>query len=213
MSIFLKEIFPTMLLSGQANDLSICEKAVALALEFKSTAKDATLVSDKWNSQIASSDQADFDKHGVTSYNSGCLLEKSEWKEVVDYVQHFASTMVGSVSGGQKQLKLINMWLTVYPADAFVPAHVHSNSLLSGVLYVKAEKDCGNIVFQDPAYIAKTMFINGSCVFPTPPTNFAHTPETGNMVIFPSWLPHATQPNKSGENRIMISFNMDMVAP
>jgi len=213
MSVFLKDIFPTMLLSGQADDLSMCEKAESLALAFKETAQNATLVSDHWNLQTPSSEQEEFDKHGVTSFNSGNLLEKEEWAEVSAFIYDFANTMVRSMYDGPNRLSLINMWTTVYPEGAFVPEHIHANSLLSGVFYVKAEENCGNIVFHDPAYIAKTMFVRDKYSFPTVNTNFEHQVRAGNMVIFPSWLPHATLANKSGQNRIILSFNMDLVPP
>ena len=29
------------------------------------------------------------------------------------------------------------------------------------------------------------------------------------MILFPSWLPRSTRPNLSGEDRIIVSFNLD----
>ena len=33
----------------------------------------------------------------------------------------------------------------------------------------------------------------------------------GDLLIFPSYLPHYVEPNKSDEDRIVISFNIDII--
>ena len=35
-------------------------------------------------------------------------------------------------------------------------------------------------------------------------------PEEGLLVLFPSWLHHSVQANTSNEERIVISFNIDL---
>ena len=37
------------------------------------------------------------------------------------------------------------------------------------------------------------------------------TPAENNLIIFPSWLEHFTNPNESGEDRISISFNIELL--
>jgi len=61
--------------------------------------------------------------------------------------------------------------------------------------------------------VAKTMFIRNYNDFPTVPTVYTQEIKEGQMVIFPAWLPHLTEVNKSQGNRIMVSFNIDMKDP
>ena len=119
--------------------------------------------------------------------------------------------MIQSVNGGNKIPSIINMWTTIYPTGAFVPEHIHSNSLFSGVFYAKTPENCGNIVFKDLSSVAKTMYVPNVREFPAVDTMHVHHVKESSMVIFPSWLPHWTQPNESDEDRIMVSFNIDMV--
>lgn len=209
MSEFYKGIFQTPLLVGKSDRGDIREKICQLALKFKENATDAGLVSEEWNYGKTSSDQADFDKFGVTSFKSGSLLDDPEWADVVEFLYDFARTMVGSINAvGAEQLSFINSWVTIYPPGTNVPEHVHSNSLLSGVFYAKVPENAGNLLFKDPSAVAKTMYITAYNQFPTVNTVYTHAVEEGQMVIFPSWLPHLTEKNRSNEDRIMVSFNI-----
>jgi uncharacterized protein (TIGR02466 family) len=211
MQQFLRTILPIPIMAGVTDNTAICQKVCDLAYAFKSQAQDASLVSEQWLRGTRSSNQADFDKKGVTSFNSGSLIEKPEWREVVEFIFSFARTMIQSVNNTPAKPVIISMWTTIYPPGAFVPEHVHSNALLSGVFYAKAPPNCGHLVFKDPAAVAKTMFIRKMREFPTVETTHVHEVKPGAMVIFPAWLPHFTERNESNEDRIIVSFNINMV--
>lgn len=212
MNPFLRSIFPTPLLVGASDNAAICQKACALAYAFKSDAKDALLVSEQWTRGTRSSSQEEFAQKGVTSFSSASLIKNPDWGEVASFIYALASTMIRSVNNNPAaKPSLVDMWTTIYPRGAFVPEHVHSNALLSGVFYANAPQGCGNLVFKDPAYVAKTMFLRNPGEFPSVGTMHVIEVKTGTMVIFPAWLPHQTEPNESEEDRIIISFNLNMV--
>lgn len=213
MSNFLRGIFQTPLLVGNSDSVEIRKKICELALRFKENATDARLVSGGWNYGAKSSSPDDFDKFGVTSFGEKSLLDEAEWKEISTFLYDFARTMISSVNNDTSVVSFINSWVTIYPPGAYVPEHIHSNSMLSGVFYAKVPENGGNLLFKDPSAVAKTMFIRHYNDFPTVPTIYTHVVEEGQMVIFPSWLPHMTEVNKSNENRIMVSFNIDMKDP
>jgi hypothetical protein len=214
--MFLQHIFATPILLGESDNVSIRENIIKLAYEFKATASNASLVSEQWNHRGKSSDQSDFDTYGVTSFTSPLssgqcsLTGEPEWAPVCEFILDFARTMVSTVHDKPEDIFLLNMWTTIYPPGAYVPEHIHSNSLLSGVFYAKAEPNCGNLVFHDPSYIAKSMYLYKHNTFPTVDTKYTQQVKTGAMILFPSWLPHKTEVNNSGEDRIIISFNIGM---
>lgn len=207
MSQFIRQIFPTPFFVGTSPNTEIREKICELAYAFKDEAQDAGLVSVAWDLNGKSSRKEDFDEYGVTSFYSKNLLNEEPWFPVIDFIHDFSASMIRTVYNGEDSM-ILNMWTTIYPQGAFVPAHIHDNSLLSGVFYAKAKPNCGNLVFEDPAHIAKNMSSRGANVFPTLPTRYTQDVEEGMMVLFPSWLPHQTRPNKSGEDRIIVSFNI-----
>jgi len=207
---FLQNIFQTPLLVGYSDSKHIQEKICTLAYKFIETASNAGLVSEGWNYAKRSSSKEDFNNYGVTSFNSNSLLDLPEWKEVIDFLYDFANTMISTVNDSNKNIKFVNSWVTIYPPKTYVPEHIHSNSLLSGVFYAKVSNNCGNLIFKDPAAVAKTMCIADINYFPTVKTIYTHIVEQGQMIIFPSWLPHLTEQNHSDSDRIMVSFNIDL---
>tara|TARA_Y100001938_G_scaffold23471_1_gene30596 strand:+ start:19 stop:603 length:585 start_codon:yes stop_codon:yes gene_type:complete len=102
-----------------------------------------------------------------------------------------------------------NMWANINPPGGYNMPHVHPNSHFSGVYYIKAPKDSGNIVFNEPktgAHMVMPRRKEGK-----PPSHLwkeVHVdPLEGRIIIFPSWLWHSVQPNKSNDIRISVSFN------
>ena len=205
---FILPIFQTPILIGSSDNREIRDKMISLVEKFKDNAENARLVSEDWDHARRSSDKKDFLKSGLTTFGSNNnLLSDPEWNDAVAFLQHFSSSMIGSVTENT-DYGMTNMWATLYPKGAFVPQHTHSNSVLSGVFYVKTSENCGNIVFQDPAWVAKIMQTRKNH-WPACQTKFSVPPEDGMMILFPSWLPHGTEINNSDDDRIIVSFNID----
>jgi ectoine hydroxylase-related dioxygenase (phytanoyl-CoA dioxygenase family) len=59
------------------------------------------------------------------------------------------------------------------------------------VVYLKCAPKCGDLFFTKCGQ-----------------DNLAITPEVGKMVLFPSFLKHGVQTNKSNQNRISLAFNL-----
>jgi uncharacterized protein (TIGR02466 family) len=216
MSNFIKNIFPTPVFAAVSDNEEIQKLISELVYKWKdetyvTMAKlkfaQAGLMSYHWDLGSESNSRADFEKFGITTFYSGNLAEKSEWEPVSDFVKTISKAMIGELYQGK--MVITNMWATIYPKGAYVPEHIHNNSLYSGVYYVKAKPSCGNLVFKDPAYISKTMSSQIGTGFPNIPIVHTQEVEEGLMVLFPSWLPHSSQPNESDEDRIILSFNLD----
>ena len=104
-----------------------------------------------------------------------------------------------------------NAWAMVNRAGDSVRAHLHPNSLFSGVFYLRAPADCGSIAFLDPRAGAQVL---------KPPLREAEgsdasgrilrQPQPGLMLLFPGWLWHEVERSRSGEERICVSFNIGM---
>lgn len=210
MSEFIKPIFSTPLLIAKCDNTEVLSEANSLAYALRDNITTGSLVSEKWDLGIKSSNKEDFYTSGVTSFNSTeNLCAKPEWNNITKFVHEFVGILLNSVDVNKPPYSIINMWTTIYPQNCFVPEHIHSNSYLSGVFYTKAEKDCGDLVFHDPSWVAKSMFMHTNIPkFPNVETKHPITPEPGLLVIFPSWLPHRSLPNSSGDDRIILSFNI-----
>jgi uncharacterized protein (TIGR02466 family) len=105
-------------------------------------------------------------------------------------------------------LVITQMWMNKNGPGDFNKPHVHPNSFLSGVYYVQTPPQCGNIEFYDPipgrTMIGYPVREGGS----GSSSSKEFMPEAGMLLVFPSWLQHGVQPNRSSDLRMSISFNV-----
>tara|TARA_R100001443_G_scaffold31431_1_gene45414 strand:+ start:699 stop:1394 length:696 start_codon:yes stop_codon:yes gene_type:complete len=208
---FRRQIFSTPIFFGYT-DLDLAKRAEELALIFKNQINQKEgLVGEKWNECATSEDKNDFDKYGVTSYNSRNFAQEEKWQDIKCELENVCKRMLEESINQSIEMNITDMWTTLYPEESFIPQHIHPNSEWSAVFYAKAEKNCGDIVWQDPSWIAKSMCQNVPTELNEYQTTYQLTPQTGGIALFPSFLPHETRPNRSGEERIIISFNLSLV--
>ena len=108
-----------------------------------------------------------------------------------------------------KEPTMGNMWANINPSGAMNRPHIHPNSHFSGVYYIKAPKNSGQIVFNDPRTTSHMVMPNR--IKETPPPHLWREvridPLEGRIIIFPAWLWHCVEPNESNDIRISVSFN------
>jgi uncharacterized protein (TIGR02466 family) len=100
-------------------------------------------------------------------------------------------------------------WVNVNGPGSYNERHSHdphSGTFLSGVFYVKCPEGSGRIRFYDPRphiqSAADMKYYNRSDTYHWFP------PIPNTMIMFPSWLEHDVEINRSTEERISISFNI-----
>ena len=87
-------------------------------------------------------------------------------------------------------------WCVVLKKGGYQKRHIHPDSLVSGVIYIKL-----------PTESADEQKKEGNLVFPSNNMKMV-TPKEGMAVLFPSYLPHETVPISSDDERICIAFNL-----
>jgi len=106
----------------------------------------------------------------------------------------------------QNTVSIEQSWINIFEESQHIGTHEHGYqpNTLSGVYYHSAPSGCGNIIFknQNPFVIS----------FPhqSPLYSNLHTVEAteGLLILFPSWLLHKVEPNRSGKQRCSLSFNI-----
>ena len=141
--------------------------------------------------------------HSPTNMN-----ELPEYKKLVDILYQAQRTIYD-----QEQLDsepyLGNMWANINPPGGMNRTHIHPNSLWSGVYYVKAPKESGHLKVEDPRSVglmSRPRMKPGE----QPSRLWREThyePFPGRLIMFPAWLTHCVDPNKSNDIRISVSFN------
>ena len=102
-----------------------------------------------------------------------------------------------------------NMWANINPPGSMNMPHVHPNSLFSGVYYVKSQPKSGKFKIIDPR---PGVQLNMPVRKPGNPgrdmwRDATLEPVVGRIIMFPAWLWHSVEENKSDDIRISVSFN------
>jgi uncharacterized protein (TIGR02466 family) len=109
------------------------------------------------------------------------------------------------------KIELSNFWLNCNTKDDYNILHHHNNSNISGVYYVKAPKNSGNIVFQNgdltKMYCKNQFFFNDINFH----SRFFLQIEQYDLILFSSETLHYVEPNKLNEERISVAFNLKFV--
>ena len=102
-----------------------------------------------------------------------------------------------------------NMWANINYPGGFNRPHLHPNSLFSGVYWIKTPINSGNLMLYDPKQ-GSQMAMPKRKKTKLPPEYWRevhYEPVAGRCIMFPSWLWHEVQPNRSNDIRISVSFN------
>ena len=102
-----------------------------------------------------------------------------------------------------------NMWANINPPGGYNAPHVHPNSLFSGVYYIKSLKNSGRLSCIDPRPgVQLNMPTRKKGELPKYLWREVNLePKEGRIIIFPYYLWHNVEPNKSNDIRISVSFN------
>ena len=101
----------------------------------------------------------------------------------------------------------LNAWAVVYPANGRQVAHIHPEGWLSGVYYVSVPKKSPE-KSRDGNLVLGAIELEGLTI--DPPWGIRDiSPIPGRLVLFPSYVPHATIPTTSADKRICIAFDVE----
>tara|TARA_B100001996_G_C18625171_1_gene579428 strand:+ start:730 stop:1314 length:585 start_codon:yes stop_codon:yes gene_type:complete len=96
-----------------------------------------------------------------------------------------------------------NIWTNVNEVGSSNALHTHTPDAWAGIYYVQAE-GTGNLVFYNPA---NTLV---QCNQHSPYTRRTGiTPKDGMLVLWPGWVPHSVEENKSNQQRINLAWGIN----
>lgn len=105
---------------------------------------------------------------------------------------------------GLQDVEIDNSWFNKMTTGKSIKLHRHEGSIISGAFYLKVDNKSVPLIFKSPLHPYKMIDI-----FKTPSqyscSLYNLKPTIGQLVLFPSWLEHETDP-ECGE-RVVISFN------
>lgn len=142
-------------------------------------------------------------------HSRATLHKEPEFAFIASAVRNVAAA-VGEALGYDPELRLDidAMWAIVNAPGAWNRAHIHPGSLWSGVYYVQASENAGQIEFLDP----RTANLMRQPRYARRPeacyASVTYDPTPGRLLLFPGWLYHTVHPNLSDVDRVILSFNL-----
>ena len=97
-------------------------------------------------------------------------------------------------------------WINYTREGEYHHSHAHPNSLISGVLYIDANKDNDKILFEKRNYHRISLTIKDYNLYNS--TSWKFNVETNDLVLFPSSLEHSVEKKKGSNLRISLAFNV-----
>ena len=134
------------------------------------------------------------------------------WDELENAIKHHSLLYASGIYNIKDKTPVINAWWNLYNVNNHHCWHSHSGSLMSGTFYVHVDDDSVGIEFKSPL---ESLILAHSREFGYN-TRWEQavelTPETGDLLIWPSWLEHTVPEQKTvGDNlRCSISFNVNL---
>tara|TARA_B100001250_G_C19554000_1_gene680322 strand:- start:126 stop:749 length:624 start_codon:yes stop_codon:yes gene_type:complete len=157
-------------------------------------------ISDLWSKR-------DYDDNWQTK--SANLHKQKEFKFFADLIILTSKRIIEQLDYKVEDIIITDMWANVLKDTEHHPMHTHSNNFLSGTYYLQSDQKA-SIVFHDPRPAAdvivprkKETTLNNSSLL-------SYASKQNRAVIFPSWLPHWVQQNKSKTKRISIAWNIQI---
>jgi uncharacterized protein (TIGR02466 family) len=103
------------------------------------------------------------------------------------------------------EYKILNSWINLHVPGGNTPLHHHGPSVVAISTYLYMPENGGYIEFKNPLEYHNTFY-----PYPIDDeiSNWKETKtKTGDVVMFPGWLRHRTQTNRSNENRWVLTTN------
>ena len=162
---------------------------------------------------IQSSDPVGKHKSNLNGWHSKNFnLEEKEPKFFINSISTSLNQSLNDMGWDlrKNKIKITAMWTIINRKNASNVRHIHPNNYISAAYYLKAPKDCGDIVFYDPRSANTIRFPAISNSNKLNSNIFSVQPKEGLLVLFPSYLYHSVNINNSEDERIVISFNLDL---
>ena len=141
---------------------------------------------------------------------SSYILNLSENSILREKIKYYINDFANNALGLAGEYEITQSWVSVKKPYQMHHAHVHPNSIISGVLYFDNVTSAENIIFHKN--IDATDYIMRPVLDRTKDTIYQHSEimvKVNNymLVLFPSYLKHGVMTNQSEVNRYSLAFN------
>ena len=133
------------------------------------------------------------------------LFDEPELQEVAEFVNVMLQFYVKNVMECTDTLVVTQSWANMTKKGERHHEHSHPNSIISGVFYLQNNKNLPPIQFRKKSNHSFDLKVEKHNNFNS--ATYLLPADSGELLLFPSTLPHSVLDNESDEDRISIAFN------
>lgn len=147
-------------------------------------------------------------KAGESWQSDHGLHRTKEFRGLAEQIAKAAEAVLAHLQIAGARCEVTGCWANVSAPGAKHGTHCHPNNYLSGVYYVRTQPGADTINFHDPRSQIAIM---------RPPVRALTAENTdqvvihvkdGTLLMFPAWLQHSVDANRSDRIRISVAFNL-----
>ena len=151
----------------------------------------------------------------LSNTNDGCWRSNFEYigmdwlyKEVHDMVKICVDGYLQSDPSYASRLNPkgfhVEHWTNINDPGSVNRIHSHAEFDFVGVYYIQGE-GTGELTFHNPANLLTNCSLNAPFT-----SRMCYEPKDGDLIIWPAWMPHEVEMNKSNKKRVNIAFNIKL---
>lgn len=143
-------------------------------------------------------------------WRSNFKYENIEWllneinKNLNEIISYYLDIDKSYASRLYRTSNTITYWTNINEPYSSNRLHTHKQDAFSAVYYLQANQT-GEITFYNSANIMNECNLNSPFV-----SRMSFEPKDGDLFIWPSWIPHEVECNRSNQYRINIAFNINL---
>ena len=148
---------------------------------------------------------------GNTTSNDRYVLKAKEARGILEFIssgiQHYVDNVI--CPKNPVEFYITQSWLNFTKPGQYHHTHAHPNSIISGVLYIDADREKDKIQFhRSNSYHQIKIATDGEKFNPFNSDTWWYSVGTGDLKLFPSHFTHNVE-QKEGDNvRTSLSFNV-----
>jgi len=137
------------------------------------------------------------------------ILNDGRLKSLKETCERHLSIFTREILKIKQDFYITNSWITRTDKGTCHQIHSHQNCILSGIIYVNASPEMGNVYFYGtPGFLNDFNFEYEYADYNIHnATSWWIPAKTGSIIIFPSGIKHGTSENTTDETRLMVGFN------
>ncbi len=144
-----------------------------------------------------------------TRSDNTCVLDAPEMRRIRSFIEEHVNQFAWRVFSAdpKHEFYITQSWLNYTKQGQAHHRHIHTNSLISGVLYInsKTEVDAINFHRHSAAQVQILMSDDQVNEYNAPAERFSVG--TGDLIIFPSNITHSVDQTTGDHTRISLAFN------